>query len=78
MIIIDIRGIDKTIAVLESRLADEERRIDALLAPVKQDGELKYFSPGDGYWKERWVLQNKLHAARQLLAEFRAMEGKAL
>ena len=76
MISLNLTVITNVIADLESKLAAEQRRIDDLLAPVMQDGKLQYFSPGDGYWQKRWVLENKLLVARKLLEEFRSMESK--
>lgn len=78
MIIIKTAILKRVVANLESKLADEEQAIADAMAPVMQDGKLRYFSPGDGYWKRRWVLENKLFVARKLLEEFGATEGKAL
>ena len=63
-------AINKHIAKLEAELAKEEAFIAASMQPEIVNGKATYFSMGDGYWKKRWALRNKLDVAYALLDEF--------
>lgn len=65
----------KAVWDLETKLAKEEARIAADLAPIETDQGLKYPSPADGYWKARWAIQNKMHVARQMLEVIKETQG---
>lgn len=58
--------IDAKVSTLESELARENQIIDAAMA-AKQIG--------DGYWKRRWQLENKLTVARALQEVAREVLG---
>lgn len=56
-------ALSRHITKLEADLMRENATIDAALEPEIIDGENKYYSPGDGYWKKRWQLENQLRVA---------------
>lgn len=56
-------ALNNQIAQLENQLMRENATIEAALEPSIVNGKAVFYSPGDGYWKRRWELQNKLTAA---------------
>lgn len=55
--------LDRKISDLETKLNRENSTIEAALEPSIVDGKPVFYSPGDGYWKKRWQLENQLRVA---------------